>query len=260
MSIKNVSNLLASSQVRNVGSGLLWTWNGTDVSQFSDGAGNPSSGYSSPNGTIAADTITSPIGDAYSGNVIKYSYSGGDSDAAAWFVINDLPELPERYLVRAQIGPRDNGASRAGENTSPGIVLAYQDATHNVRVSRAASPTTTLTIWTANNSDGISNVRYVAGPTANLNDDGGTFVEVLCITTDPDTGLDPSMMLRLEADSGVPTRAWGLGTTWSALGSPPAMWDSSWQSGGRFKNLGVWFQELGASGTGYIADLKIYEV
>lgn len=237
---------------------LLWEWNGTDVSQFGTGDGTPDSTYQGPAaGTIAAAQITNPDDDAYRGNVILYTHSGGDGDTTCWWSINDLPTLPERYLIRAVLGPRDNGAGRWGEDTGPGITLAWQDSTHHVRIARASTAANLLLLM-GNNTDGSDNYRYSSTLTGNKNTDGGTLVEVLCVLGDPTTGVDPNMQFRVDADSSSRLQVFATTHTWSSVGTNPAVWDSSWQTGGTIRQPGLFFREEGIGGKGYIADFKIF--
>src|SRR5210317_1296149 len=131
MSIWNASNLLASSQLSRR-DGLLWEWNGTDVSQFGDGDGTPTAvNGGTATGTLAAATLATATQDVQTDKALVFTHTGA-SNVDSYYIINDLPPLPERFRIVAHLGPRET--SNLGANTYPAIVLAWQDGTHFMRL------------------------------------------------------------------------------------------------------------------------------
>ena len=84
---------------------LVWEWNGTDVSQFSAGSDIRITN-SEPSGSGVSDTTTH-LGE----NALRISIdAGGLRSGGRTFVINDIPTLPDRYvvtyrMVSASLGP-----------------------------------------------------------------------------------------------------------------------------------------------------------
>lgn len=262
MSLRNASSQLASSQLGS-GGRLLWEWNGTDVSQFGDGDGTPNAVTGTETGTLAASTLSSPNTDATAENVLLYTHTGGTADV--FFTINDLPPLPERYLLQVQLGPR-NGSSY-GLNTIPSVVLAFQDATHFIRVGSTSSSNNDFRMFTGNGDVGSASVSSFStqlSVTPVFADDAGVIVEAWCMLAEPDTGVDPRFHVTLAPVQGsgkLDVRASTHG--WTAQGgatAPSTSWDSGWQSGGSIRRPGIWFRELGTAGKGYIGMFKIFEV
>jgi hypothetical protein len=265
MPIRNASNLVASTQLTGGGAGgrLLWKWNESDVSQFGDGDGTPTSTStgSDLNGTLSVATLSGGSSDV-TGPVLKYTHTGTAGDEAQ-YVINDLPDsMPERYVIRAHLGPREG--TSYGQGTMPAILLAYQDSTHLMKIS-ANGARTSLLVTTGNGSTSTGGDQCFAGVISNsyLQDDSGLFIDIYCAIKEPDTGVDPEMIFvgrPIMPGTPLVVRANRSGT-WTADGAtcPTTSWDAGWQTGGTCRQPGIVFREL-AAGAGYVGMLRIYEV
>lgn len=253
MSIWNASNLLASTQIAGgsivEGVEALWSWNGTDITQFGDGAGTPDYVVNGANGTFSVGAVPTSGVDVPTGNVLRYA-SGSATTGYAYFLINDLPPLPERYVIRARLGPREL------PNTFPRIVCVAQDGTHNAIIGYGGSAGIYAVL--DNNADSVSAAHYLLN--SSLTDqEAGVVVEIEVIAGEPSSGVDPRINLILrDARGGLVAYGKG-GPTWTVLGSPPAIYDSSWQSGGTIRRPGLAFYCNGSGGTdAWVGELQIF--
>jgi hypothetical protein len=174
-------------------------------------------------------------------------------------LINDLPVLPDRFIIEMRIGPR--GVANLGIDTGPGMIIAFQDVTHFIRLTRPGVATNS-TIFSANGAgeDSSSVGAFLNGPTLNSNVDEGANMRLICDYRQPGVGSDPGMRWWLDTiDGGLQFRASSAG--WTPLGggvSPATAWDAGWQTGGDTRNFGPQFLELGGGGgSGYMSDLQI---
>ena len=239
MGLRNASNLLASSQLSGGGGGreVLWEWNGVDVSQFGNGVGGPTSTKGSPTGTLSVGTLTSPGGDMVQDTVLIYT-AGGTNTTVSYFEINDMPALPERYTVRCRI------SDRAGSTyAAPAISAFGQDHLHWGGAFVLTG--NLLTGVFADNVDAFFVSNQLTGTLATV-DPCGHFIEIDVTAREPDTGVDPEVVLRWKTADRGDERA--MNGAWTA-------WDSSWQSGGSVRNVGllcddrtvsteIWWSEL----------------
>lgn len=261
MSIKNASDLLASSQLGRR-DGLLWEWNGTDVSQFGDGDGTPTAvNGGTETGTLAAATLASSSQDVQTDKALVYTHSGA-TNVDVYYPINDLPPLPERFRIVAKLGPRES--SNLGVGTYPGVILAWQDGTHFMRLQSNGSKSA-LIIVTGNGDIGSPTVYSSANDVSTTqSQDLGTLVDIYCSLGEPDTGVDPKMHFIVKPFNSTGFLGVGASTfSWTAAGGatpPNTSWNSGWQSGGTVRRPGIMFRETGTAGSGYVGMFKIYEV
>jgi hypothetical protein len=256
MSIRSASNLVASAQLAGGGGGrLIWEWNGTDVSQLGDGDGTPNAVVGSPTGSLAAAVLGYSGYDEPTDNVLKYTHTGSTS-TTAFYIINDLPELPERFIVQVKMGPRESTLS---PNTSPRLVLAYQDPTHHMTWSNNGASSDLLVA--ANGSDGVTALCYTSG-ISEAQYESGSIHTVDCTLGEPSSGVDPRMSFFASNPNGnLFVRASNSG--WSSVGGatcPNSSWDSGWQTGGTIRRVGIAFDEKSSAGSAWVTDLKIYGV
>ena len=221
MSLKKASNLLASSQsgVRG-GQRVLWEWNGADITQFGDGAGNGDSSYGSPDGTLSVGATPGSGIDVPSGNALIYT-TGSATNAIEYYKINDLPPLPERFIFRARLGPETSNCKA--------IMCFGQDATHHMAFCWAVSQST---YQLANNNSGVWEAGLYLRTGGPGTVQSGAVFEIDAMLRHPDTGVDPQICLDVRGP-GVSATGYGKGgETWTAWGGSGAAYDSSWQSGG----------------------------
>lgn len=245
------ANVKKKVQVGNLpgGSTVLWEWNGADITQFGDGVGTPDNTYGSPDGTLSVGAVPTSNIDVPSGDVLIYT-TGSATGAHAHFLINDLPTLPERFIMRARLGPKTGGVT-----CEPFLIFAEQDELH--WVGTAYSTGGTLQLQLGNNRDGLFTAAHFISFGAVSNVDSGVVIEADIMLRDPSSGVDPQVnVIAREARAGVLGYGRG-GTAWSSFGSPPAIWDSSWQTGGTIKQLGIGFLCNGASLTAWVGELQI---
>lgn len=228
---------------------VLWEWNGTDITQFGDGAGNPTNTYGSPDGTLSVAAVPTASIDVPSNNVLLYT-TGSATAAHAHFLINDLPTLPERFIFRARIGPRTGAVT-----CEPCLIFCEQDETH--WMGTAYNTGGTVQVQFANNVDGLLTAAHFITGSGIAEAASGIVLECDVMLRDPDTGVDPRInAIVREARAGALGYARG-GPSWSSFGSPPAIYHSSWQSGGTIKQPGIAFLCNGASLTAWVSELQI---
>lgn len=227
---------------------IIWEWNGTDITQFGNGSGTPDHTYGTPDGTLSVGAVPTASTDVPSGNVLLYT-TGTATSAHAHFYINDLPSLPERFIYRARLGPRVGAGT-----TQPMLIAGGQDELH--WIGTAYSTGGALQIQFGNNRDGIfTAAHYLVSSISDENT--GLLVELDCMLIDPDTGVDPQINLGVREFRGGLWSAGLGGPAWSTFGSPPAIYDSSWQSGGTIKNPGVAFLCNGTAAVSWVGELQI---
>ena len=245
-----MANIATSKYNSRSSSKLLWEWNGSDITQFGNGSGAPDNTYGTPDGTLSVAAVPTASIDVPSNNVLLYT-TGTATSAHAHFLINDLPPLPERFIYRARLGPNTGGVT-----CEPFLIFAEQDATH--WMGTAYSTGSVLLIQLGNSVDGIfvaGDSIAVTGVTARLS---GVVVEADCMLRDPDTGVDPQINVILHTAIGGALGYGKGGPAWSGFGTRPAIYDSSWQSGGTIKQPGVGFMSNGSSLTAWVSELQIF--
>lgn len=243
-----MANIATSKYNSRAPSKLLWEWNGTDITQFGDGAGTPNATYGTPDGTLSVGAVPTASTDVPSGDVLLYT-TGTATSAHAHFYINDLPPLPERFIYRARLGPQ-----LAGVTTQPMLIAGGQDELH--WIGTAYSGSNVLQVQFGNNRDAI----FVGGYFVSTGISGintGLLVELDCMLIDPDTGIDPQINLGLSEFRGGAWTAGLGGPSWSSFGTNVSIYDSSWQSGGSIKNPGVAFLCNGSSVVSWVGELQI---
>lgn len=229
---------------------VLWEWNGSDITQFGDGAGTPDYVVNGANGTFSAGAVPTSGVDVPTSNVLRYA-SGSATSAYAYFLINDLPDLPERYVIRARLGPRELS------NTFARVVCMAQDATHAALIGYGGSAGTYAVL--CNNTDSVTAAHTLLN--SSLTDqEAGVVVEIECMAGEPSSGVDPRInMILKEARGGLIAYGKG-GPTWSTIGSPPAIYHSSWQLGGSIRRPGLAFYCNGIGGTAaWVGELQILQ-
>lgn len=253
MPVRKASHLTANAQAYGiVEAGILWEWNGTDITQFGDGAGTPDYTYGSPDGTLSVGTVPGSGADVPSGNVLIYT-TGSTPGTTAHYVINDLPVLPERFIYRARVGPVVGGV--LAESC---MVFARQDQLHWMGTAYNAS--SRLQAQFGNNRDGLYTAAHFINPDSKiLSIPSGILIEADCMLREPDTGVDPQINVVIREARALISAFGKGGDTWSSFGAPPAIYDSSWQSGGTIKQPGVAFLNNGASQQTWIGELQILE-
>lgn len=229
---------------------VLWAWNREDVSQFGNGAG----GYDyslegTPSGTLSVADAPDTLMCSEAPRLV-YTHTG--NTARAFFLINDLPALPDRFIIEAVIGNRDS-------NTSPNVIIAFQSTARWFGIYRYA--TTQLGVVGCNGplNDGWGDsIGFSQGNVRNIPEGSG--FRLICEYRDPDSTHDPGICWWMD---GVPGYRRFLASQFSWAGSssepkPNVSWNSSWRTGGSIKRLGISFREMGASsGSAFIGDLRI---
>jgi poly(3-hydroxybutyrate) depolymerase len=134
------------------------------------------------------------------------------------------------------------------------LIAAGQDELH--WYGTAYSTGGVLQIQFANNRDGIFTAAHYQVSTIG-DENTGTIIELDCMLIDPDTGVDPQINVGLSEFRGGLWSAGKGGPAWSTFGSPPAVYDASWQSGGTIKNPGVAFLCNGTAAVSWAGELQI---
>ena len=117
----SISGAARSSVVRTVETDeVLWKWNGQDTTQFDSPI--TGTGLSAPSGTLTAENF--PAGVDANPNRKRLRYSHPADSSVAIFPINDLPNLPDQFVLEFTIGPRESAS--LGTNCIPGMCL-FQD-------------------------------------------------------------------------------------------------------------------------------------
>lgn len=232
---------------------VFWQWNGTDVTQFGDGVGGPTAEQGTTTGTLTVETLDAP--DSSAVNVLEYTHSGTDG-VDAYYVINDLPALPNRFTILARMGPRE---VTGYDNTRPGIIVFWQDATHFgyiARPSTAANLRFSMCNDTAED-DGRVDYNGTTIVTSPGNFPDGTYMAIDMDITDPTVSTDARISV------GVYGQGWGDTTyltqsTGTEVGTGNKVADSwdNWAAS-TVKNIGICFREFTGGGSTYITDLKI---
>ena len=251
MSIRSASNLAASVQLAGGGGGgaeILWEWNGVDITQFGDGAGTPDEVSGSPNGVLSVGAAPTSGVDVPSSNVLLYTPGSNTGNNIANFLANDLPSLPERYIMRARIGPKES-------TCNPLVCCIYQDKSHKMGLGWGGSSGLHVNFF--NNTDGTTSGHYISN-TSLPQVDVGLVIEVDCLAVEPSSGVDPRLaMLIQECRYGIAAYGKGGPTSWGSWGGPPAIYDSSWQSGGTIRNFGIVFSNSGVGTAAWVGELQI---
>ncbi|MCP4204211.1 MAG: hypothetical protein GY769_20030 [bacterium] len=242
------------------GAEVLWAWDGSGVTQLGDGDGTPDGVIGTPTGTIAKSTIAteSPVNlDASDAPIVVHSFTGSSGTPTAFYTFNDVPTLPDRFIVEARLGPRQAG--NLGLNCTPHLIIGYQDPTHRVSFYRVS---TNIRAVTGNGDDGINVGAFIDLTGSVLNTDEGTWMRVTLDLREPDASNDPGMRILAnvlpfgaeEQDILASTSAW---TAFGGGTSPASSWDAGWRTGGSIKNVGIAFTEHAAAGQGYMGDMRI---
>lgn len=243
---------------------ILWKWNGIDYTQFGDGAGNPTATIGSPTGTGLSVTQLSDNLDCPRIPILSYAHDAVAVPWRAYFMVNDLPELPNKYIIEARMGPTLTGT--LGQNTYPYIIPVWQSSARcceiyrnsQYQAIRSSNGSTDVSLGCAGNF-----YSEEASPEQSEYDEGRPF-RLLCDMRDPD-GVSEYPGFRIisdVADEGGSKRA-VYSSDWGAYGGGTCFsssWHSDWLTGGTIKNFGFGFGN-GACGAGsaYVADLLIRE-
>jgi hypothetical protein len=239
---------------------VIWSWNGVDVTQFGDGLGAPVVGdtFGTITGSLSVVTPSELI-DAAIKPTLRYTHTGGAGTPCAFYRINDLPVMPDKYLIECKLGPRD--LAPLGDNTSPRVLMVYQDATHYVALNRTSTPST-LALDTGNGNNGITvgsrSVATLTNSTPNVTE--GEELRVYVDLREATAITDPGMRLHARTiGDAITLRA--SQANWSSFGggiNPNTTWHAGWRTGGDHKRVGIAFIEIVATaGHGYISDLRI---
>lgn len=234
---------------------VLWAWNQTDLSQFT----GPQD-YGTPNGTLSVAPYPAGL-DVPQRNRIVYTQPGDTPISGRIWWVNDLPTMPDAYIVEATLGPREAGA--LGPNTDAEIIIMGQDTSHLIQAGHGGSPFTAFNLVVANGTTfnvGGHWVNLVVGLLDNV--DEGYRIRVLVDLRDPTGSTDPGASIYAGRPVNGIVRASSAG--WAAFGAPgpsPAVaWDAGWRTGGTAKRIGMSFAaQVAAAGQAYLADLRVLE-
>lgn len=240
---------VATSRYNSRGPGkLLWEWNGADITQFGDGAGTPDYTSASAGGALSVGAFPVSGADYPNENVLLWTEDNA-AIGMSYFLINDLPELPERFVYRARLGKRTT-------SSGPVVILAMQDATHHFIFGWEVDQT--ALILCGNNTDGWFQGGLYRAQTAVVAYDSGTQMEFDVMLRDPSTGVDPQVNI-LARGAGGDWDAYGKGgTAWTPWGGASALYDSSWQSGGTIKKPGIGFYSDNNDPDSWMSELQIF--
>jgi len=234
---------------------VLWAWNQTDLSQFT----GPQD-YGSPNGTLSVAPYPAGL-DVPQRNRIVYTQPGDTPISGRIWWVNDLPAMPDAYIVEATLGPREAGA--LGPNTDAEIIIMGQDTSHLIQAGHGGSPFTAFNLVAANGTTFNVGGHWVTLVTGLLdNVDEGYRIRVLVDLRDPTGSTDPGVSIYAGRPVNGIVRASSAG--WTAFGtpgpSPAAAWDAGWRTGGTAKRIGMSFAaQVAAAGQAYLADLRVLE-
>jgi hypothetical protein len=237
---------------------ILWRWNGVDISQFGNGAGVPNDmpGPGNSTGTLSVGFLEPTLDGSAATPILKYTtLAGAPGGVQANFLINDLPALPDRYTIRARIGPR--GTIQEYNSIRTSVIPSYQNNTHYWYVGRPAA-SSTLDLFVANDNDGVTNGWQHSGViTSFSNDDSGWFLQIHVDLRNP-TGGNPGLALRLDT---INDGEWYYANTTTGgaaiSGGTPIYTGWLGWSQATLKNVGVAFYEVGGAGASYISDFRI---
>jgi hypothetical protein len=246
---------------------ILWRWNGVDITQFGNGAGVPNDqpGPGNSTGTLSTSFIQmTPLPNTLDASsttpVLMYTtLAGAPGGVQANFLINDLPALPDRYTIRARIGPR--GTAQYYNNIRASIIPAHQNNAHYWYVGRPAA-STTLDLFVANGNDGVSNGWQHTGVISSFsNNDSGWFLQIHVDLRDPaGVGTLPGASFRLDTinDGSVYYANTTTGGTTIAGGTSIVTggWNG-WNLSTTLKQVGMAFYEVGGAGASWISDFRI---
>ena len=246
----------------NVGAGggasVLWEWNGADVSQLGDGAGNPDATVGTATGTISRSTLHTAAGGVIDGEDVPVIWfqNGGVGTGERIFLINDLPTMPDRYVLQWRTGPRSAGVF---VNCAPSVTLVYQATTHRVICYSNGAGSYRAVSANGAGEDAANTGAFAGfGTVADVNN--GDYMKCLVDVSEPDVSNDPGLTFAWE---GLFNRGAAAGRTtgWTAFGGGNPFnvsFDAGWRTGGTVKRPGVSFFELAAlAGGSYISDLRI---
>ena len=226
---------------------LLWEWNGADISQFGDGAGTFDYTTGTPVGTLSVGAMPVSGADYPDEDVLIFT-NGAGTLASGFYLINDLPPLPERFIYRARVGQRTAGSG-------PLVALGMQDATHHFSFGLEVDQSGL--VLCGNNTDGywlgglVKAVTSIAYPS-------GLTIEADVMIRHPDTGVDPQVNILIESAVQSDGEAYGKGgRSWTPWGGASALYDSSWQSGGPLKPGIGFFCSIGYAPS-WMSELQIW--
>lgn len=237
---------------------IIWEWNQTDVSQFSG------EGYGTPTGSLTVGNFPRTSPDTAVRPRLNYASTGTSGGYLYW--INDLPAMPDRYIVEFTIGPREAGVGAGG---STHVAVAGQNYLRAILVGRGGSPFDDLNIVTLNGLAMNVGGAYRRLSTTHANDDNGLFCRVLADTRDPssdDPGVQVTLLHPRATGTGVDMRATvSTDTSFTEFGTPGTEisvsgWNAAWQTGGTIKKVGVLFDELVNPGDQFLADFRILSI
>jgi len=225
---------------------VLWEWNGVDASQFGT-AGSPTATDPARNGgnMSGSFSVVAPTVEVTDRPMLKYTHTGGGG--TGFWVINDMPALPDRYIVEAAIGPR---AASLYTNTYLGVHPFYQDPTHNLYMRRWTG-SIDIAMVISNNIQGWTTPTALTLTSPSIADsDTPAHIRVyVSCAVDPGASSDPKFACW-----------WGpFGVrSWLPVGDTVfGPWHSSWQGNGTAKNIALSVYELGAAGANVFADLRV---
>lgn len=225
---------------------VLWEWNGVDITQFGDGAGTFDYTSGSPVGTFSVGPLPVSGADYPDKDVLIFT-SGTGTLAVGYYLINDLPALPERFIYRARVGQREAGSG-------PLVVFGMQDALHHFSFGLEVDQSGL--VLCGNNRDGYFNAGLYRAFTSMIAYPSGVSIEADVMLRDPSTGVDPQVNILLNS-AGQGGEAYGKGGgTWTPWGGSPALYDSSWQSGGTIRPALGFFCST-SYGPSWVSELQI---
>lgn len=250
---------------------VLWEWNGLDVTQFGDGLGGPSvTQVGVPTGVLSRSTIGTQMGGTPidmdpATPILSYQFAGSPGGfATSIYLINDLPTLPERYVIEGRIGPRQ-GATTLGASCAPELLLAYQAVDRRAVLYAAASGSITHRIVFANGAgeDATNNGSFNDMISGGLPfGETGLPFRIGCDFDEPAVASNPGMRFECSFRGAPGEIAVVNDTIWSVFGTGVTPggggWNAAWQVATSVKQPGIAFAEAAAgAGEGYFSDLRI---
>lgn len=216
-----VTTWILSTSAGTLFSNVLWRWNETDTSQFTRTTGDATMTVSTMEGVPGQPALL---------------LSGTKSASTGFWYINDLDNLPARYLIGFTIDERDTGFDEGG-----GILYCYQDPSHWLSVFARASTNLNHSVATSTTGSAINNSITWNVEKAGVRSGNFRFLEVIRSTSATISGSFISYQSPQEAPErtnyAVPT-IWGSGSTLF----PGTGWDFS-----QANKAGICFNPLSAA-------------
>jgi hypothetical protein len=222
---------------------VLWRWNDTDVTQFTNCATEAGVTHSIAKG-INADEPYLPE--------ITITNAGGGSTGYIFWKINDFdPTRHPHFKYRMRMGPRS-------ANVVPYMVMGIQDHANRMMMLGRLSGTETTLQAIIRNSSGTSSTYSTTCVIGSNSVTAGSYFEANLETRQPSSGVDPALSARLQGYSTDPqTIAFRAISSSFTGGSPPSGgWHADWQTGGTV-SPGIAIYGTGTAASSSLSDLSI---